>query len=253
VSPDDVLRAWSVVSISQLLPSDAQVSFEDMLKNTSPFDPASKTKEIFNEYRQNRLASMILDYPPAADAQGPVHVIGTCSMFQTSYQRVHVFGTTVHSHVWAYVAVAVAGTVGNLVGAAVGWWIGALGGRPLLHRYGRYVHVSDAKLDRAERWFDRFDDWAVPIGLATPLARSFVAIPAGIVRVPFKKFLVLAALGSAAFCFGLGAAGWALGSAYTHAHHALRYADYGVLAAALLLAAYLVVRVTRRRVSDPAR
>jgi membrane protein DedA with SNARE-associated domain len=165
----------------------------------------------------------------------------------------HVFGTTVHSHVWAYVAVAVAGTVGNLVGSAIGWWIGALGGRPLLHRYGRYVHVSDAKLDRAERWFDRFDDWAVPIGLATPLARSFVAIPAGIVRVPFKKFLVLAALGSAAFCFGLGAAGWALGSAYTHAHHALRYVDYAVVVGAVLLAGYLVVRVSRRRVSDPAR
>jgi membrane protein DedA with SNARE-associated domain len=166
---------------------------------------------------------------------------------------VHVFGTTVHSHAWGYVAVAAAGTLGNLVGAAIGWWIGVLGGRTLLHRYGRYVHVSDAKLERAERWFDRFDDWAVPIGLATPLVRSFVAIPAGIVRVPFKKFLVLALLGSAVFCFGLAAAGWALGSAYTHAHHALRYADYVVVAVVLLLGAYLVIRVTRRRVSSPAR
>jgi membrane protein DedA with SNARE-associated domain len=166
---------------------------------------------------------------------------------------VHVFGTAVHSHAWGYAAVAVAGTLGNVVGAAIGWAIGVRGGRPLLHRYGRYVHVSDAKLDRAERWFDRFDDWAVPIGLATPLVRSFVAIPAGIVRVPFRKFLALALLGSAAFCFGLGAAGWALGTAYTHAHHALRYADYAVGAGVVLLVAYLLARVTRRRVSDPAR
>jgi membrane protein DedA with SNARE-associated domain len=166
---------------------------------------------------------------------------------------VHVFGTAVHSHAWGYAAVAVAGTLGNVVGAAIGWAIGVRGGRPLLHRYGRYVHVSDAKLDRAERWFDRFDDWAVPIGLATPLVRSFVAIPAGIVRVPFQKFLALALLGSAAFCFGLGAAGWALGTAYTHAHHALRYADYAVGAGVVLLVAYLLARVTRRRVSDPAR
>ena len=173
----------------------------------------------------------------------------------------HVFGATVHSHVWGYVAVAAAGTIGNLAGAAIGyligsiagWAIGVYGGRPLLERRGRWFHLDAERLDRAERWFDRFDDWAVPIGLATPLARSFVAIPAGIVRVPFKKFLVLAALGSAAFCFGLGAAGWALGSAYTHAHHALRYADYVVVAAALLIAAYLVARVTRRRVSDTAR
>jgi len=168
---------------------------------------------------------------------------------------VHVFGSNVHSHVWGYVAVALAGTLGNVVGAGVGWWIGDLGGRALVLRYGRVIHVSEAKLDRAERWFDRFDDWAVPIGLATPLARSFVAIPAGIVRVPFRKFLVLAFVGSAAFCFGLGAAGWALGSAYTHAHHDLTYVEYAVVAGIVALAAYLLYRwatVSRRRVSDTA-
>ena len=169
---------------------------------------------------------------------------------------VHVFGTTVDSHLWAYVCVAIAGTLGNVVGAAIGWLIGARGGRPLLHRYGRFVHVSDAKLDRAERWFERFGDWAVPLGLALPVVRSFVAIPAGIVRVPFRKFLVLALLGSAVFCFGLAAAGWALGSAYTHAHHDLRYADYAVVAGIVVLAAYLLYRWVRAarvtgRADDP--
>jgi membrane protein DedA with SNARE-associated domain len=168
---------------------------------------------------------------------------------------VHVFGADVHSHVWGYVAIAIAGTLGNLVGAAIGWWIGALGGRAVVQRWGRFIHVSEAKLDRAERWFERYDDWAVPLGLATPLARSFVAIPAGIVRVSFRKFLVLALLGSAVFCFGLGAAGWALGTAYTHAHNALGYADYVIGAGIVLVVAYLLVRwarVSRRRVSDTA-
>ena len=169
--------------------------------------------------------------------------------------QLHVFGGTVHSHVWAYVAVAVAGMLGNAVGAAIGWWIGDLGGRAVVQRYGRFIHVSEAKLERAERWFERYDDWAVPIGLATPLARSFVAIPAGIVRVPFRKFLLLALLGCAAFCFGLGAAGWALGTAYTHARHDLGYVDYVVAAGIVALAAYLLYRwatLSRRRVPDPA-
>jgi membrane protein DedA with SNARE-associated domain len=168
---------------------------------------------------------------------------------------VPVFGAGVHSHVWGYVAVAVAGTLGNLVGAAIGWWIGALGGRAVVQRWGRFIHVSDAKLDRAEHWFERYDDWAVPLGLATPLARSFVAIPAGIVRVPFRKFLGLALLGSAVFCFGLAAAGWALGTAYTHAHHVLGYADYVIGAGIVALVAYLLYRwatLRRRRVSDTA-
>ena len=169
---------------------------------------------------------------------------------------VHVFGGAVHSHVWGYVAVAVAGSLGNLVGAAIGWWIGDLGGRALILHYGRYIHVSEVRLDRAERWFDRYDDWAVPLGLATPLVRSFVAIPAGIVRVPFGRFLVLALAGSAVFCFGLGAAGWALGTAYTHAHDALRYVDYIAGAGIVALVAYVVyrgvraARVSRGRVSE---
>ena len=166
---------------------------------------------------------------------------------------VNVCGSSVHSHVWGYVAVALAGTLGNVLGAAIGWWVGERGGRALLHRYGRYIHVNDAKLARAERRFDRYDDWAVPIGLATPLLRSFVAIPAGIVRVPLPKFLVLAFLGSAVFCFGLSGAGWALGTAYVHAREDLKYVEYAALAGILLVVAYLLLaaRVSRRAADSP--
>lgn len=171
---------------------------------------------------------------------------------------VHVFGTTVHSHPWGYLWLAAAGTLGNVAGTALGWWIGSRGGRPLIHRYGRAIHVSDAKLERAEHRFERFDTWAVPLGLATPLARSFVAIPAGILRVPFRTFLPLALAGCAVFCFGLCAAGWALGTAYTHAHNDLGYVDYAVLAGIVALAAYLVSRWLKAakvspRADDPAR
>jgi membrane protein DedA with SNARE-associated domain len=166
---------------------------------------------------------------------------------------VHVLGSSIHSHVGAYVAFAVAGTLGNVLGCAIGWWIGDTGGRALIHRYGRYIHVSDEKLARAERRFDQYDDWAVPLGLATPLLRSFVAIPSGIVRVPFAKFLILALIGCAIFCFGLAGAGWALGTAYTHAHHDLRYVEYAVVAGVLLVAAYLIyaARVSHRAADPP--
>jgi membrane protein DedA with SNARE-associated domain len=166
---------------------------------------------------------------------------------------IHVFGHPIQSHFWAYVAVAVAGTLGNVVGAAGGWWIGARGGRGIVHRYGRLIHVSEAKLDRAERRFERYDDWAVPVGFAAPLIRSFVAIPAGIIRVPFHRFIALAFLGCAVFCFGLAGAGWALGTAYTHAHDALGYVGYAILGGIVVAAAYFIsrwARVNRRRVSD---
>jgi membrane protein DedA with SNARE-associated domain len=159
--------------------------------------------------------------------------------------HVHVFGHEVTTPFWAYLAVSVAGLLGNTIGCAIGWWIGDRGGRPLVERYGRYIHVSQARFARAERWFARFDQWAVPLGLATPLVRSFVAIPAGIFEMPFRLFIVLAAAGCAVFCFGLAGAGWALGTSYTHAHGDLRYVDYAIVAIVVLLAVYLIVRRVR--------
>src|SRR5438477_5359838 len=70
--------------------------------------------------------------------------------------HVILFGDRIHSHAWAYVTVAIAGVLGNTLGAGAGWVIGAFGGRPLLERYGRWLHVTPKRMDRAEAWFDRF-------------------------------------------------------------------------------------------------
>ncbi len=84
----------------------------------------------------------------------------------------------------AYLAVVVVGVIGNVLGAAAGWAIGYYGGHPLLERHGRWFHATPERLARAERWFDHFGPVAVPLGFATPLIRSFVALPAGILEWP---------------------------------------------------------------------
>jgi membrane protein DedA with SNARE-associated domain len=148
-----------------------------------------------------------------------------------AFASVHVvlFGHQIQSHFWAYVTVSVAGTLGNTVGAAGGWAIGLYGGRPLLERHGRWLHVTPKRLDRAEAWFARFGRTAVPLGFAAPIVRSFVAIPAGLSREPLPQFLPLAALGCTVFCFGLAAGGWALGSSYNSLHDALTYLGIGLV------------------------
>ena len=78
--------------------------------------------------------------------------------------HVVVFGQRFSTGLWAYVAMAVAGVLGCFLGAIVGWGIGAFGGRPFLERYGRWLHVTPGRLDRAERWFDRFGPLAVAVG-----------------------------------------------------------------------------------------
>jgi membrane protein DedA with SNARE-associated domain len=162
-------------------------------------------------------------------------------------QHVDLFGSRISSHAWAYVAMALAGTLGYLVGAVVGWAIGLYGGRPLLERRGRWLHLGEDKLQRAERWFDRWDDLAVLIGRLTPVVRSFISIPAGIFRMPLARYTVLTLIGSAVWAFALAGAGYGLGNSYGRFHSDFRFADYAVAAAIVALVAYLIVR--RRRSS----
>jgi membrane protein DedA with SNARE-associated domain len=160
-------------------------------------------------------------------------------------QHVDLFGSRISSHGWAYVAMALAGTLGYVVGSMGGWAIGRYGGRPLLETRGRWLHLSPEKLDRAERWFDRWDDLAVLVGRVTPVVRSFISIPAGIFRMPFWRYTVLTLIGSAIWAFALAGVGYGLGTGYDRFHKDFRFVDYAVVAGILLLAALLLVRRKR--------
>jgi len=157
-------------------------------------------------------------------------------------QHVVLFGDRIDSHGWGYVTMAVAGVLGNLLGCALGWGLGYYAGRPLLERHGKWLHITPARVERAERWFDRFGPLAVPLGVAAPIVRSFVAIPAGFARMPLVRFLALALIGCCAFCFGLSAGGWALGSSYNRLHHDFTWVSIAIVALVVVLIGYLVVR-----------
>ena len=162
-------------------------------------------------------------------------------------QDVTLFGRTIDEGLAAYLAIALAGTVGYTIGAIGGWALGLYGGRPYLERHGRWLHLDEEKLDRAERWFERWEGWAVFLGRLTPVIRSFVSIPAGVLEAPFVRYTILTFAGSAIWCFGFAGAGYLAGENWEDFHHAFRYADYVVGAAVVAGAAWFVVHRVRRR------
>jgi len=162
-------------------------------------------------------------------------------------QTVTLFGHTFPSGLPAYFAMALAGTVGYLVGAVIGWEIGRRGGRPYLERHGRWLHLDHARLERAEAWFLRWEDWAVLLGRLTPVVRSFVSIPSGIFGVPLLRYTVLTLIGSAIWCFAFAGIGWAAGANWDSFHEAFRYADVAVAAALVGAIAWLRWRLMRKR------
>jgi membrane protein DedA with SNARE-associated domain len=158
-------------------------------------------------------------------------------------QHVVLFGHEIEPGLGAYVTMSLSGTLGYLVGAIAGWAIGLYGGRPLVEKRGRLLHLGPERFAQAERWFDRHDRWAVLLGRITPVVRSFVSIPAGIFEMPLGPYTLFTLIGSALWAFAFAAIGYAVGSNYERFHH---FFDIALVAGAALLVLYLVARQVSR-------
>jgi membrane protein DedA with SNARE-associated domain len=112
-------------------------------------------------------------------------------------------------------AVALAGALGCNLGSLVAYYVGSLGGRPLVEKYGRYLLVTQRDLAMADRFFARYGDWAVFIARLLPVIRTFIAFPAGLSRMNVVRFHVYTFLGSLPWCWMLAFAGLKLGQRWT--------------------------------------
>jgi membrane protein DedA with SNARE-associated domain len=110
--------------------------------------------------------------------------------------------------------VATAGALGCNLGSAVAYAVGRYGGRPAIDRWGAWVMLSHADLDLAERFFARYGSVTVFVARLLPVIRTFIALPAGIARMPQLRFHIYTFLGSWIWCLGLAFVGMKLGQAW---------------------------------------
>ena len=110
--------------------------------------------------------------------------------------------------------VVLAGTVGCNIGSAIAYWIGAIGGRPLVERDGRWVLMSNHDLDRMTGFFEKYGSIAILIGRMLPIVQTFVAFPAGIAKMARLRFHIYTTAGSLIWYFCLAWTGRKLGEAW---------------------------------------
>jgi len=120
-------------------------------------------------------------------------------------------GYLVYSGRFHLLWVATAGAIGCNLGSVIAYEIGFFGGRPLVERYGSYILLSRSELDWADRFFVRWGSPAVFIARLLPVIRTFIALPAGIARMPRLRFHVYTFVGSWPWCFVLAYVGMKLG------------------------------------------
>ncbi|HUA09665.1 MAG TPA: DedA family protein [Candidatus Acidoferrales bacterium] len=120
-------------------------------------------------------------------------------------------GLTATGHLpflWLTIVVAV---LGELAGGTIAYLLGRFGGRPLIDRYGKYVHLSHANLDRVHGFFERYGSFAVFVCRFIPVIRGIVGIPAGLAEMNLAHFYLWYTLGSLIFCGVLIALGMEVG------------------------------------------
>jgi membrane protein DedA with SNARE-associated domain len=100
--------------------------------------------------------------------------------------------------------IALAGAIGCVLGSIPAYYVGAYGGRPLVEKYGKYILLSHHDLDLADQLFAKHGDPIIFLARLLPVIRTFIAFPAGVVRMNMKKFIIYTFVGSLPWCYLLG-------------------------------------------------
>ena len=149
-------------------------------------------------------------------------------------------------------AVALIAFAAAVLGDNVGYAIGRFGGRALVLRFGKYVFLAGARLDRAEAFFTRHGGKIVTVARFIEGLRQANGIIAGLTRMPWPRFLLFNALGAAIWVGTWASVGYLAGNHITTIYdQANRYSLYALAAIAVLIIA-LVVRHQRRHHASPS-
>lgn len=131
-------------------------------------------------------------------------------------------GFVVNEGKLSLIGITLVGTLGNLIGSLITYYVGLKGGRPLLEKYGKYILITKDKLNYVDNIFNKYGPITIFLGRILPGIRTFISLPAGISRMNIKKFIIYTILGSLPWTFALGYVGvllndkWSIIRGYFH-------------------------------------
>lgn len=143
------------------------------------------------------------------------------------------------------IVVALAGSIGCLIGSVAAYGIGYAGGRPLMLKYGRYVLISQHDADKADRFFQKWGSATTFFARLLPVVRTYISLPAGIAKMPFAKFCLYTFLGSFPWCLLLAFVGTVIGNNLSTLSPLFHDLDVVIIVAVIALVALYIWRHIR--------
>ena len=151
------------------------------------------------------------------------------------------------------VLVVTAGAFGCSLGSTISYFVGATGGRRVVERWGRYIHLNKTDLDRFEAYFRRFGGMTIFVARLMPMVPAVISLPAGVARMPFWVFQICTFAGSWIWCFILALAGFKFGQLWASnplLKSAMHVLDLAVVAIVIVASLIFVWRIWRRASND---
>jgi membrane protein DedA with SNARE-associated domain len=142
------------------------------------------------------------------------------------------------------------GGLGCTIGSLISYALGLYGGRPLLEKYGKYILVGQRDLERADKWFARWGDWATFISRLLPIVRTFISFPSGVVRINIWRFTLFTFVGSFIWCAALAWGGYEFGARWEELRAIMRPFDIPIAIIILAGMIYYVYRHIRHARDD---
>jgi membrane protein DedA with SNARE-associated domain len=151
------------------------------------------------------------------------------------------------------VAVGIIGFVAAVIGDNIGFAIGHFGGRALALRWGKYFFLTEERLNKTEAFFNRHGGKIIVVARFIEGLRQANGIIAGITGMRWRHFLAYNVVGAALWVGAWVSIGYFAGSSIDSIYHAItKYSYYVIIALVVLVVAYIIWRVRRRRRAVPA-
>lgn len=125
-------------------------------------------------------------------------------------------------------ALAFTGALANLFGSVIAYWVGAIGGRPFIDKYGKYILIHKRDVDAADHWFQKYGEATAFFSRVLPVIRTFISLPAGISRMNFGRFCLFTFLGAWPWCYLLTWVGIKFGEHMKTVSTFMHKADLGI-------------------------
>ncbi|OTG92037.1 DedA family protein [Acinetobacter sp. ANC 3813] len=149
------------------------------------------------------------------------------------------------------IGVIIAGCIGSLAAAAVLYWVGRQFSHAAIFRfvdrYGKYLFIKSADVEKSLAWFEHYGHRIVFVGRMVPAVRSLISIPAGMSRMPFWKFMFYSSLGTIIWTTFLAYVGFYFGENQAMMHQIFSQVGYVIMAIVVVIILWILYRRYQRK------